>query len=53
MDQPHTAKTYLSKAVAAEKQAELCCAHIAKTAWQDVPKQYRHLAAFAERNLSS
>jgi hypothetical protein len=51
MDQPHTAKAYLSKALAADEQAELCVSKKARTAWKNVATQYRRLAALADRNF--
>ena len=44
-----TAKTYLDKATNAYAQAALCMTQSGRTAWLEVARQYRLLAAIAER----
>jgi hypothetical protein len=51
MNVPTRAKVYLSKALDADVHAESCVTQTARNAWQDVAKQYRHLALLAERNF--
>jgi hypothetical protein len=44
-----TAKAYLAKATNATAQAALCTTQSGRTAWLEVARQYRLLAAMAER----